>query len=263
MPDSVHLCDYPEPDDCRDEYLEKQMALTMLAVSQGRFLRTANNLKVRQPLARAILALGSEEEREMLSGTAKIIADELNVKAVDFCNDEEELVKRSCKANFKALGTRLGKEMKLAAAKIAQLTAQEISSILGGQPLAITLSDGSTAEIGADDLIIKREERPGLVAASESGVTIALETKLTAELEAEGVARELVSKLQNMRKESNFEVTDRIIVTYSADERAMQMLETHKDYISSEVLAQEFAPGDGETVLDVNGIEIKVTVKKA
>jgi uridylate kinase len=89
----------------------------------------------------------------MLSGTAKIIADELNVKAVDFCSDEEELVKRSCKANFKALGTRLGKEMKLAAAKIAQLTAQEISSILGGQPLAITLSDGSAAEISADALL--------------------------------------------------------------------------------------------------------------
>ncbi|MBO7327312.1 MAG: class I tRNA ligase family protein, partial [Lentisphaeria bacterium] len=263
MPESVHLCDYPEPDDCRDEYLEKQMELTMLAVSQGRFLRTANNLKVRQPLARAILALGSAEERAMLSDTAKIIADELNVKKVDFCDDEEELVKRSCKANFKALGARLGKEMKLAAAKIAQLTAAEISSILAGKPLAITLSDGSAAEISADDLIIKREERPGLVAASENGVTIALETELTPELEAEGLARELVSKIQNLRKESGLEVTDRITVTYSADERTAAMLETHKDYIASEVLALNFIPGDGNISLDVNGIEIKVSVNKA
>ena len=262
MPESVHLCDYPEPDDCRDEYLEKQMELTMLAVSQGRFLRTANNLKVRQPLARAILAPGNAEVREMLEGTAKIIADELNVKKVDFCDDEEELVKRSCKANFKALGARLGKEMKLAAAKIAQLTAQEISSILAGNPLTITLSDNSSAEIGADDLIIKREERPGLVAASENGVTIALETQLTEELEAEGLAREFVSKLQNIRKESGFEVTDRIAVVYSTNERAAAMLEAHRDYIVSEILAGSFTAGEAETVQDVNGIEIKVSVEK-
>ncbi|MBQ4328551.1 MAG: isoleucine--tRNA ligase, partial [Lentisphaeria bacterium] len=262
MPESVHLCDYPEPDDCRDEYLEKQMELTMLAVSQGRFLRTANNLKVRQPLARAILAPGNAEVREMLEGTAKIIADELNVKKVDFCDDEEELVKRSCKANFKALGARLGKEMKLAAAKIAQLTAQEISSILAGNPLTITLSDNSSAEIGADDLIIKREERPGLVAASENGVTIALETQLTEELEAEGLAREFVSKLQNIRKESGFEVTDRIAVVYSTNERAAAMLEAHRDYIASEILAGSFTAGEAETVQDVNGIEIKVSVEK-
>ena len=166
-------------------------------------------------------------------------------------------------ANFKALGARLGKEMKLAAAKIAQLTAQEISSILSGKPLAITLSDGSAAEISADDLIIKREERPGLVAASENGVTIALETELTEELEAEGLARELVSKLQNIRKESGFEVTDRINVTYSTDERSAAMLAGYKDYIASEVLAVEFVPGEAEKLLDVNGVEVKVTVVKA
>ena len=263
MPDSVHLCDYPVPDDCRDEYLEKQMALTMLAVSQGRFLRTANNLKVRQPLARAILALGSAEEKEMLAGTAKIIADELNVKLVDFCDDEEQLVKRSCKANFKALGARLGKEMKAAAAKIAQLNAAEISAILGGNPLEITLSDGSTASIGADDLIIKREERPGLVAASENGVTIALETSLTPELEAEGMARELVSKLQNLRKESGLEVTDRIIVSYSTDEKTAAMITAYYDYIANEVLAEKIVAGEGDNVLDVNGVEVKVNVCKA
>ena len=94
-------------------------------------------------------------------------------------------------------------------------------------------------------------------------MTIALETSLTPELEAEGLARELVSKLQNLRKESGFEVTDRISVAYSADEAVCAMLESHKDYIASEVLALNFTPGDGETALDVNGIEIKVTVKKA
>ncbi|MBR4076057.1 MAG: class I tRNA ligase family protein, partial [Lentisphaeria bacterium] len=108
MPESVHLCDYPTPADCRDEYLEEQMALTMTAVSLGRFLRTANNLKVRQPLGRAILAAADAKTREMLEKTSGIIAEELNVKRVEFTADEAELVKRSCKANFKALGSRLG-----------------------------------------------------------------------------------------------------------------------------------------------------------
>ncbi len=264
MPESVHLCDYPEPDDCRDEKLERQMELTMLAVSQGRFLRTANNLKVRQPLARAILALPDAGEREMIRQTAWIIADELNVKKVDFCEDEEELVKRSCKANFKVLGARLGKEMKLAAARIAALTAPEISAILGGKALQLTLSDDSVAEITADDLIINREERPGLVASSENGVTIALETALNDELVAEGLARELVSKLQNLRKECNFEVTDRINVTYSASGKTAAAVEKFHDYIAGEVLAASLQSGtDASTDLDINGEKISVSVSKA
>ena len=263
MPESVHLCDFPTPDDCRDEYLEKQMALTMCAVSQGRFLRTANNLKVRQPLARAILALPGDEAKAMVEKTAWIIADELNVKKVDFCDDEEQLIKRSCKANFKALGARLGKEMKTAAARIAQLTGSEIGSILNGTPLKLELADGRIEEITANDLVINREERPGLVASSENGVTIALETALTPELEAEGMARELVSKIQNLRKELKFDVTDRIEVVYSAPAEVSVMLENFKEYISSEVLAVKFVSGTADVELDVNGVNVSVSITKA
>ena len=262
MPESVHLCDYPTPDDCRDEYLEKQMELTMCAVTQGRFLRTANNLKVRQPLARAIIALPDAAAREMVEKTAWIIADELNVKKVDFCDDEEQLIKRSCKANFKALGARLGKEMKVAAARIAQLTGAEIGDILNGKALELQLADGRVEKITADDLVINREERPGLVASSENGVTIALETALTPELEAEGMARELVSKIQNLRKELKFDVTDRIEVVYKTDEATAAMLEQFHDYITGEVLAVKFVAGEGETELDVNGKTVAVNVSK-
>ena len=263
MPESVHLCDFPVPDDCRDEYLEKQMELTMCAVTQGRFLRTANNLKVRQPLARAIIALPDKAAREMVEKTAWIIADELNVKKVDFCDDEEQLIKRSCKANFKALGARLGKEMKVAAARIAQLTGSEIGSILSGNALELQLADGRVEKITADDLVINREERPGLVASSENGVTIALETALTPELEAEGMARELVSKIQNLRKELKFDVTDRIEVTYKTDDATAAMLEQFHDYITGEVLAVKFTSGAGDTELDVNGKTVAVSVSKS
>jgi len=111
--------------------------------------------------------------------------------------------------------------------------------------------------------VIRRDEKPGMVAASENGVTIALATELTPELVAEGLARELVSKIQNLRKERNFDVTDRIRVAYDAPAEAAKAFEAFKNYISGEVLASEFAPGAGDTALDVNGTEVKVSVEKA
>ena len=118
--------------------------------------------------------------------------------------------------------------------------------------MKLELADGRVENITADDLVINREERPGLVASSENGVTIALETALTPELEAEGMARELVSKIQNLRKEQKFDVTDRIEISYSAPADVAAMLESFKDYIANEVLAVKFAPGAGNVELDVN-----------
>ena len=263
MPESVHLCDYPEVTSERDEKLERQMALTQTAVSCGRFLRTANNLKVRQPLSRAVIAAPDAEAKELLGRTVEIIAEELNVKQVEFCDDEEQLVKRSCKANFKALGSRLGPRMKFAAAKIATLTGKEIGAILAGTPFPLELPDGRCENITADDLVIRREERPGMVAASEGGVTLALATELTPELVAEGFARELVSKIQNLRKEKQFEVTDRIDITYELPAEQEKALEQFREHIASEVLALSFVPGQGETAVDVNGVEVRLTVTKA
>ena len=262
MPESVHLCDFPEPDDCRDVDLERQMDLAMTAVKLGRFLRTSNNLKVRQPLAKAVLAAPDAYTAKLLEGTAQIVAEELNVKAVEFSTDEEELVKRSCKANFKALGARLGKDMKAAAARIAQFTGKEIGDIIAGNAFVLTLEDGRQVEITADDLVIQREERPGLVAASEGGVTIALATELNEALIQEGLAREFVSKIQNLRKESGYEVADRIQITYEAPAECEAAFNNFASYICGEVLAESFAPGAGTVDVDINGIAIKVTVNK-
>ena len=262
----MHLCDYPEPDAAsRDEYLERQMELTMSAVSSGRFLRTANNLKVRQPLAKAVLAAPDAASRKMLEETAWIVAEELNVKQVEFCDDEEALVKRSAKANFKVLGSRLGKNMKEAAAKIQALSGREIGEILAGKPYRLALADGTTAEISAGDLVVQREEKPGLVAASGDGITIALATELTPELEAEGFAREFVSKIQNLRKENGFDVVDRIRIEYRVPEKWNAAIESNLAYICEETLAKELVPGeaaDGVDV-DVNGEACRVRVEKA
>ena len=265
MPESVHLCDYPEPNDCRDEYLEKQMELTMTAVSSGRFLRTANNLKVRQPLAKAVLASPDAASRKMLEETAWIVAEELNVKSVEFSDDEEALVRRSAKANFKVLGSRLGKNMKEAAAKIQALTGREIGDVLAGKPYKLVLADGTEAEITAEDLVVQREEKPGLVAASENGITIALATELTPELEGEGFARELVSKIQNLRKEKGFDVTDRIRVVCSVPGKREAALEANRAYICEETLAVAFETGPAENgaEADVNGESCRISVERA
>ena len=264
MPESVHLCDFPEPADCRDEKLEKQMALTMSVVSGGRFLRTAHNLKVRQPLARAVIAAGDAESRSLLEETAAIIAEELNVKRVEFSDDEETLVTRSCKANFKVLGARLGKNMKTAAARIAALGDKELAAVLNGTPLEVRFDDGTSAAITADDLIVHREEKPGLVAASEGGVTIALATELTPELVEEGFARELVSKIQNLRKELMFDVTDRIRVRYRVPEEWRPAVEHFAAYIAGETLAAELLPETGENAqeMDVNGAVCFISAEK-
>ncbi len=266
MPESVHLCAYPEPANCRDERLERQMELAMSAVSQGRFLRTANNLKVRQPLARAILATTNTDDRQLLENASWIIADELNVKSVEFSDDEETLVHRSCKANFKILGARLGKNMKTVASLIAGFSGQEIGRILAGETIAIALPDGSKAEIGISDVIIQREEKPGLVASSENDVTIALSTELTPELEQEGIARELVSKIQSLRKEHALDVADRIVVKYQVPAEWEVAIQKFHDYISEETLAIQLVPsgmtGDAQK-LDVNGIACFIAIEKA
>ncbi len=266
MPESVHLCDFPQPCPAhRDEALERQMELAMEAASQGRFLRTQRNLKVRQPLARTILVSANERDRELLKGAADIIAEELNVKQVVVSADEDELVTRSAKANFKVLGPKLGKEMKELAAQVATLDSDKVGEILAGTPCPLTLASGKVFDLTGEDLVIQREEKPGMTVAAGMLVTVALDTKLTPELEQEGLARELVNRVQNLRKELNFEVSDRIKVEYNfSSEMVGQTISVFKDYITSEVLALELNSGaaEGGFEVDLNGAVGLVKVEK-
>ncbi len=266
MPESVHCCDFPDASQAeRDPELEKQMEATMLAVSLGRYLRTSQNLKIRQPLARAVLVAGTPELQRLLEGTVGIIAEELNVKAIEFSADEDALVKRSAKANFKVLGPKLGKDMKELAALVAQLNSQEIGAILEGRSHAVKLSNGNDFAITTEDLMVQREEKAGLAVATGDGVTIALDTTLTPALIEEGIARELVSKLQNLRKERDYDVSDRIRVQYDcADAAVRTALENFADYVANEVLAAGFtaaAVADG-VEMELNGYSVRIAMEK-
>ena len=266
MPESVHLCDYPEAETWRrDAVLEKQMTATRTAVSLGRFIRTQKNLKVRQALAKAMIVSDDEETRNLIRETSDIIAEELNVKEIVLSANEEELVTFSAKANFKVMGKKLGAQMKEAAGLISKFTSSEIAAIVRGEAKKITLASGLEYEVTEDDLAVVRTEKEGFAAATENGITIALDTNLTAELIEEGIAREFISKIQNMRKEASLEVSDRIEVEFASDAEVVKAVAAYVSHISEETLAvnvKNAASLEGAKS-DINGHDAVIVIKKA
>lgn len=257
MPESVHLCDYPEADlSLLDEELNTQMARTMSAVSLGRFLRSQTALKIRQPLAAAVLVSGNAYVRADLEAMQSVIAEELNVKSVRVTDDEESLVVLSAKPNLKRLGPTYGKSLREIGTAVSALSSLEIAGVLQGRAVTVNLADGRTVALGSDDLLIQRSEREGLTVANDGDITVALETNLTEALILEGWAREVVSKLQNLRKELKFEVTDRIAIEYACPPEIASAIEAQSAYICSETLAVSMVPGDSADmhVVEMNGV---------
>ncbi len=267
MPESVHLCDYPVPETWRrDEELEFQTKLAQKAVSLGRFLRTQRTLKVRQPLSRAVLVSIDPHVRELLAKSESVIAKELNVKKVEIFGDEESFVHLSAKANFKSLGSRLGPKMKKFAAAIVNLPSQVISSLMNGSQYELKLDDGDTCILTSADIVINRTERPGFCVASDESLTIALDTELTDDLKAEGYTRELVSKVQNMRKESGLNVTDHIITQVVAKVSLLDDLEKYSSYFCAETLTDmiqmQIAQPDEQLDNELNGVPCRIAIAK-
>ena len=268
MPESVHLCDFSRTGLIRrDPALERQMSLARQAVSLGRFLRTQRNLKVRQPLARAIAVSIDPDARALLEKSRGIVAEELNVKQLEILANEAELVHLSAKANFKKLGARLGARMKEAAAAIAKLSGDEVASLIAGNVCTLTLSGGEKVDLTYEDIIVMRAEKEGICVAAGEGITLALDTTLTDELVREGLARELVSRIQNMRKESGLDVSDRIRVSLTADPEVCAAADAFRSYISGETLAVAVnctatEVTDGADTADINGHKCRLAIEK-
>ncbi|MCE1207699.1 MAG: isoleucine--tRNA ligase, partial [Spirochaetia bacterium] len=217
-PESIHLCAWPEYDErFRNPALERDMASVRHAVSMGRALRVANDLKIRQPLASAQLVTKDEAERSVLARMEEILRDELNVKSILLKDNEEDLVEYSAKANFRVLGKELGKDMKAAAAEIEKLSAQQIIQLINGQAIQLTVGE-RTVSLTKEGVDIRRTEKAGLKVLNEGTLTVALDTTITRDLLNEGYVRDLIRGIQNLRKESGLEVTDRIHLAVSGDE---------------------------------------------
>ncbi len=251
MCESIHLCSYPQyNENQRDWKLEKEMSLTQKAIAMGRSLRASNNLKIRQPLQKLFLVDREEEDRMILTGMRDIIAEELNVKEVHIEQDESALVSYTAKANFKVLGSTLGKDMKEVASLIAGFDGSLIASILDGKTHTVAYSNGEVV-ISNEEIIVQRTEMEGVKVLNEGSLTVGFDTKVTQELLEEGIARDIVRSVQNLRKENGFEVSDRIRLLWDGDETIARVFENYGATIAKETLSNSLSFG----TLSTEGID--------
>lgn len=242
---SVHLCDYPNSNPLlRNEAVEYKMAVVQKAVVLGRSLRNTYNVKNRQPLASVTIVTRDNNERAVLQSMEDVIRDELNVKHVIIGTKEDELVEYRAKANFKVLGKALGVGVKEVASQILKLSSEQISSIIDGNSLFIDIKDLSpggstnkTVEINAQSIIVERVEKEDLKVQNDGTLTVGLDLHITKELQNEGYVKDLVRAIQNLRKTSGLNITDRIILTVACDESLTEAFNTNRDYVTGETLA--------------------------
>lgn len=239
-PESVHLLSFPVPSsEKRNLLLERKMDFTQKAVFLGRSLRNLHSLKNRQPLKTLYVVSPEKRDRDILFEMEEILKEELNVKNIVLQENEEELVEYSCKADFRVLGKTLGKDMKPAAGVIEKLETREILSLLQGGVLSLDYEGNEgrkTIEISRNEVVIQRTEKSGLKVMNEGSLTVALDPEITEELFLEGLTRDLVRGVQNLRKESRFRVTDRISLRLSGSSDLKKALSIFEDYLKKETL---------------------------
>ncbi|HPF13912.1 MAG TPA: isoleucine--tRNA ligase [Planctomycetota bacterium] len=265
--DSVHLEDYPEADaSLHNPALERRMELARKAVSIGRSLRVAQDVRIRQPLASMTVAVAQPEDRAAIEAARELVLGELNIKRLEWAESEAALVSFAARPNLKVLGPAFGKRLGDIKREVAALTSEQCAQILQG-------TDRTSPEVEGlvyttDNLLIDRQSREGLVVGTDGGVTVALDLHLTPELEREGLAREVINRVQNTRKDLDLALDDRIQVELSASGELALAVADHWEMIAGEVLAGHPCPPlDGPVEqafeLEVLGHPLRLAVHKA
>jgi isoleucyl-tRNA synthetase len=244
LPLSVHVADYPVADESLiDEKLEETMDFTERIVSLGRAARSRKNIKVRQPLAKLMIKLPSWLSLDRLAGYLDIIKSELNIKELAAAEDIAGLVSYSAKLNFKTAGSKLGASAKAAAAYVSELDSEAVRKFLDTKTLTFEVNS-KKIELAEGEIEVSRSENEGFAVESEGHLTVALDTRLTDELIDEGFAREIVNKVQNMRKASGFEVTDQIDIALNSSGRLIAAAKKFDNFIRRETLAEQITYPD-------------------
>jgi isoleucyl-tRNA synthetase len=191
----------------------------------------------------------------------QLIAEELNVHKVDFSDDESAFVTLICKPNFRVLGKKVGPKMKAVQQLVSQFSKKQMTTLLNGNNLTIEV-EGESFELTPEDVSVERQVKEGLVARSEQGITVALDTELNEELLLEGIAREIINKINTMRRDNGYYVTDRVQISMETTDRAKEAFNAHRDLIMHEVLGTEilFGPCEG-TEWDLNGEKAVIGLK--
>ena len=234
--ESVHLADFPLVNTSLvNKNLERKMGQAQIISSLVLSLRAKEKIKVRQPLQKIIIPVNSSEQRDEILAVSDLVKHEVNVKEVELLEDASEILVKQIKPNFKVLGPRFGKDMKLISNAIQKFQEKDIKEIEEKGVLEIEIN-GKSIRLQSSDVEITSQDIEGWLVANQGSITVALDVTVSRTLKAEGVARELVNRIQNLRKDSGFQVTDRIEVFLQADESLEDSIRLNLDYIKKETL---------------------------
>lgn len=250
--ESVHLAEFPKADESAiDKVLERKMENAQTISSLVLSLRAKEKIKVRQPLQKIMIPVDNDQQKEEIEAVSSLIKHEVNIKEIELLQDASDILVKQIKPNFKALGPRFGKDMKLIASAISAFSAEDIKKIEQNGSLDVEIN-GKNITLGLEDVEITSQDIEGWLVANEGALTVALDVTITEELRKEGIARELVNRIQNLRKDSGFEVTDRIDVQLQNDAQVAAAIASNEEYIKSETLTEDLKLMDNLN----NGIEI-------
>jgi isoleucyl-tRNA synthetase len=257
---SVHLSMYPKYDSTLiNKDLEEKMEIAQSISSMVLGLRRKVSIKVRQPLSKIMVPILDDNFRRQLSAIEHIILSEVNVKELQYLTDTSGILVKKIKPNFKELGPRFGKSMKSISTAVGEMTQKDISKLESDGVFELTIPEGPI-EIGITDVEILSEDIPGWLVANEGKFTVALDVTVSDELRNEGIARELINRIQNIRKDSGFDVTDKIHISILKHNALNKAVEVHREYIASQTLAKEIELVDFEPKGSTTNIEIDTDV---
>lgn len=262
--DSVHLDDFPQADESViDKTLEEQMYLAQAASSIVLSLRRKVNIKVRQPLSKIMIPVADESQKFNIESVKQLILNEVNVKELLFVDSANEMLVKKVKPDFKKLGPRYGKIMKQLAVKIQEMESGDIKALESNGVFVLNV-DGDEVSIELNDVEILSEDIPGWLVGNEGRLTVALDITISDELRKEGIARELVNRIQNIRKANDFEITDRVKVEISSNGITNDAIIDNDSYIKSQVLADEIIIVDDvrEEEIEIDDTTLTISVYK-
>ena len=263
--ESVHLADFPKYNESMiDADLESRMQKAQTVSSLVLSLRKKEMIKVRQPLLKVMIPVLDAKQKAEIEAVSDLIKAEVNVKEVELLDDASDILVKQIKPNFKALGPRFGKDMGMVSKAIQQLSQYQINEIDKKGEIELEISGKNTILTSAD-VEISSQDIEGWLVASDNGITVALDITISEELRNEGIARELVNRIQNIRKDSGFEVTDKVHITMESQEMIKRAVEQNLEYIKAETLTQtlDFAEGLAAGIeLDIEDVKLKMEIKK-
>lgn len=263
--ESVHLADFPIAEEALiDKALERKMENAQTIASLVLSLRAKEKIKVRQPLQKIMIPVDSELQKQEIEAVSNLIKHEVNVKSIELLEDASDILVKKIKPNFKALGPRFGKDMKLISSAINQFDANDIKKIEQKGSVELDIN-GKNITLGLEDVEITSQDIEGWLVANEGALTVALDVSITDDLRNEGIARELVNRIQNLRKDSGFEVTDRIDVALQKDPNVESAIASNEMYIKSETLTEDLKIMDqvnNGIDIDFDGVSTRLFIQK-